>query len=172
MQHIDSSDFSELQKEIIQMRVEGSSLSQIIQRFNTKYGATKGKLTKQALIHCLEKSAIALKWDKGMKGEVITTSLAPILPFLKPQLARYAASRRANDDFTINEKVITKQEIINTINDKLKNNEKWKYLCIRESYPDYPTFCKEVLVNAHNDCRFLGRLPVYFVENYPPSVFD
>ena len=83
MQHIDSSDFSELQKEIIQMRVEGSSLSQIIQRFNTKYGATKGKLTKQALIHCLEKSAIALKWDKGMKGEVITTSLAPILPFLK-----------------------------------------------------------------------------------------
>ena len=91
---------------------------------------------------------------------------------LTPKLARYAAYRRANDDFTINEKVITKQEIINIINDKLKDNEKWKYLCIRESYPDYPTFCKEVLANAHNDCRFLGRLPVYFVENYPSSVFD
>ena len=68
MEHIDSSDFSDEQKEIIQMRVDGVSLSSIISTFNARHSANAHPLTKQALIHCLERSAEALRWTKGMKG--------------------------------------------------------------------------------------------------------
>lgn len=90
MEHIDSTDFSELQKELVNMRVEGASLASIICTFNEKYSAEKGSLTKQALIHCLERSAEALKWEKGMKGGTDYYLSVPDLAKLKVKVIQSA----------------------------------------------------------------------------------
>ena len=68
MEHIDSTDFSELQKAIVSMRIEGKSFSFIINHYNTNVGTNGEKLSREALSRCIYRSAIALKWEKGMKG--------------------------------------------------------------------------------------------------------
>ena len=75
------------------MRADGSSLSDIINHFNAHYSDTKGALTRQALIHCLERSAIALRWDKGMKGGGDHYLSAPDFQKLKTKVIE-----SANDD--------------------------------------------------------------------------
>ena len=90
---------------------------------------------------------------------------------LTPQLERIVASRRPDNDFTINEKVITSEAIINTINNKLKEVDRWKHLCLRDNYPSYPEYCNEVIGSENNACRFFGRLPPYVLEGFAPCVF-
>ena len=65
MEFIDESDFSDQQKQIIHMRVEGKSLAFIISFFN---GSSSCELSKDSLITCLLRSALARNWYKGMHG--------------------------------------------------------------------------------------------------------
>ena len=68
MEYLDTTAFSDLQKELINLRVEGKSLTDIIKNYNNKNAATNQRLSREALINCIERSALALRWDKGMSG--------------------------------------------------------------------------------------------------------
>ena len=88
MEFIDETDFSDQQKEIVQMRLAGSSLTDIIKQFNTKHAAEKGNLTKQALMHCLLRSVEAYRWEKGMKGGNYRYLSKPDFEKLKEQIVQ------------------------------------------------------------------------------------
>ena len=68
MEHLDFTDFSELQKAIMSMRIDGKSFSFIINHYNTTLATNGEKLSREALSTCIYRSALALKWEKGMKG--------------------------------------------------------------------------------------------------------
>ena len=56
------------------------------------------------------------------------------------------------------------------INDMLKEHDKWKHLCLRDSYPTYDKFCNEA-VEVHNGCKMLGPLPPFILPSIKPIVF-
>ena len=90
---------------------------------------------------------------------------------LKPALQRYVATRRHNTDYLISEKVITDDAIIHEINATMKDDERWKHLCLRDAYPSYIDFCKSSVESPHNGCRMLGHLPPYVSTDFPPYLF-
>ena len=90
---------------------------------------------------------------------------------LNPALQRYAATRRQNADYLISEKVITDDDVTREINVKMKDDERWKHLCLREEYPSYPDFCKSAVESPHNGCRMLGNLPPFVATDFPPYLF-
>ena len=96
----------------------------------------------------------------------------PLSQELQERIQHLSTTRRNQEGFTINEKVITNQEVINTINERLLADEKWHHLCLKENYPSYPDFCTQAITESHNSCYFLGGMPPFISKDSPPSIFQ
>ena len=68
MEFLDTTDFSDQQMIIIAMRIENKPLQYIQQHFNDGDNRSSSPLSRNAVITCLTKSALAQNWYKGMKG--------------------------------------------------------------------------------------------------------
>ena len=68
MEFLDTTDFSDQQMIIIAMRIENKPLQYIQQHFNDGDNGSSSPLSRNAVITCLTKSALAQNWYKGMKG--------------------------------------------------------------------------------------------------------
>ena len=68
MELIDDMDFSDEQKRIVQLRVQGASYEDISRRYKAEISSSHETLSRDALCTCLVRSALSKRWEKGMSG--------------------------------------------------------------------------------------------------------